>query len=299
MCGIAGFISGGEGDHGSALPRMLKTLIHRGTDASGVAFFEKRENAKLRISLSSAQRQGDLEALVAEHGEVVSSRCYAGRGIYTFCEFELKIDEAGIRALNWAIDSDPDWCVHSIGEAVTIVKDEGSAKQLIETHAIDPGPCSHGIGHVRLATESVENINLAHPFTSYLMPDLALAHNGQFTNYFNMRRSLEAKGVRFKTTNDSEMAAHFIAYQMTEHGLSLEEALNLGLDTFDGVFTLLVATGSEMGALRDRLGIKPMVYFKTEEGAVLFGSEQICLTPIVADVYATEMEPGEVKTWPI
>ena len=37
--------------------------------------------------------------------------------------------------------------------------------------------------------------------------------NGQFTNYFNMRRSLENKGVRFKTNNDTEMAAHFIAYQ--------------------------------------------------------------------------------------
>ena len=138
----------------------------------------------------------------------------------------------------------------------------------------------------------MENINLAHPFTSYLMPELALVHNGQFTNYFNMRRSLEAKGVRFKTTNDSEMAAHFLAYQMTEKGLSLKEALNLGLDTFDGVFTLLVATSREVGALRDRLGIKPMVYFQREGGGVLFGSEQICLTPIVSDVYATEMEPG-------
>ncbi len=299
MCGIAGFIAGRTSKEGPDLTLMLKQLVHRGTDASGVAYYEKRDKTKLRVALSPGKGQEELEGLVADRAKIADSRCYQGRGVYSFCEFDLEADQASLRDLNWTIDSDPDLCVHSIGPAITIVKDEGSAEELQATHDIKPGVCTHGIGHVRLATESVENINLAHPFTSYLMPELALVHNGQFTNYFNMRRSLEARGVRFKTTNDSEMAAHFLAYQMTEKGLSLEEALNLGLDTFDGVFTLLVATSGEVGALRDRLGIKPMVYFQRDGGGVLFGSEQICLTPIVSDVYATEMEPGEVKTWRI
>ena len=299
MCGIAGFISGQASPEGLDLTLMLKQLIHRGTDASGVAFYEKRDRPRLRVALSPGKGREDLEKLVADRAGIAGSRCYSGKGVYSFCEFDLEADQAGLKDLNWTIDSDPGLCVQSIGPAITIVKDEGSAEELQATHQIHPGPCTHGIGHVRLATESVENINLAHPFTSYLMPELALVHNGQFTNYFNLRRSLEAKGVRFKTTNDSEMAAHFLAYQMTEKGLSLKEALNLGLDTFDGVFTLLVATSREVGALRDRLGIKPMVYFQREGGGVLFGSEQICLTPIVSDVYATEMEPGEVKTWPV
>jgi hypothetical protein len=152
---------------------------------------------------------------------------------------------------------------------------------------------------VRLATESVENINFAHPFVSYIDPELAIVHNGQFTNYFNTRRKLEAQGVRFKTNNDSEMAAHFLAFQMKEKNMDLEEALHLALDEFDGVFTLLVSTPHQVGALRDRLGIKPMLYFEKDEDTVLFGSEQICLTPIVSDVYATEMEPGGVMTWSV
>lgn len=297
MCGIAGFISSASSDFSGGLTDMLKQLLHRGTDASGVAYFERRDQVKLRASLRSAARQPDLEQIVANHATILDSRCYRGKGVFTFCEFALDIPLEAIAALNWDIDTDPELCVHSIGPSLTIVKDEGSAEELQQHHQIRPVSCTHGLGHVRLATESVEDINLAHPFTSYLKPDLALSHNGQFTNYFNMRRSLEAKGIRFKTTNDTEMAAHFIAYHMTEKGLSLEEALRLGLDTFDGVFTLLVATSNEMGALRDRLGIKPMVYFATDDGGVLFGSEQICLTPIVSDVYATEMEPGEVKTW--
>ncbi|MCG8376334.1 MAG: hypothetical protein MI702_07610 [Chlorobiales bacterium] len=299
MCGIAGFIANDSSTLGGDLNRMLRKLIHRGTDATGVAFYENRDHVKLRVALSRPEAEAELKALVEARARIIDSRTYQGKGVYTFYEASLSMDPGAIQELNWELDSHPDLCVHSIGPRISIYKDEGSAAELAQRHEIAPGPCSHGIGHVRLATESVENINLAHPFTSYLLPELALVHNGQFTNYFNMRRSLEAKGIRFKTTNDSEMAAHFIAWQMTDKGLSLEEALNLGLDTFDGVFTLLVATDNMIGALRDRLGIKPMVYFRQEEGRVLFGSEQICLTPIVDDVFATEMEPGEVKTWSV
>ena len=110
---------------------------------------------------------------------------------------------------------------------------------------------------------------------------------------------MESWGVRFKTNNDSEMAAHFLAFQMKEKGLDLEAALHQGLETFDGVFTLLVSTSNQIGALRDRLGIKPMLSFEKDGATILFGSEQICLTPIVSDVYATEMDPGGVQVWSV
>jgi glutamine phosphoribosylpyrophosphate amidotransferase len=114
-----------------------------------------------------------------------------------------------------------------------------------------------------------------------------------------MRRKLENLGIRFKTSNDTEMAAHFIAYEMKEKGQDLEGALHTALDTFDGLFTILVATGDQIGALRDRLAFKPVVFYEGEDGTVLFGSEQIALTPIISDVYATEMEPGGVRIWSV
>jgi glutamine phosphoribosylpyrophosphate amidotransferase len=189
--------------------------------------------------------------------------------------------------------------VHSLGKVLKIYKDQGSAEDLMKSHDIQAGTCTHGIGHVRLATESVENINFAHPFVSYLHPEMSLVHNGQFTNYFKMRRKLESLGVRFKTSNDSEMAAHFIAYEMKENGYDMEKALHTALDTFDGLFTILVATIDQIGALRDRLAFKPVVYYEGEDGTVLFGSEQIALTPIISDVYASEMDPGGVKIWSV
>jgi glutamine phosphoribosylpyrophosphate amidotransferase len=209
------------------------------------------------------------------------------------------MDPDQLSRLHWDIDSHPNLCVHSLGKQLKVYKDQGSAEDLVKVHDIKVGKCTHGIGHVRLATESVENINFAHPFGSYIYPELSLVHNGQFTNYFNTRRKLEKLGIRFKTANDTEMAAHFIAYEMKEKGKDLEAALHLALDAFDGIFTILVATGDQIGAFRDRLAFKPVVIYEQKDSMVLFGSEQISLTPIISDVYASEMEPGGVKVWSV
>ena len=299
MCGIAGIISKDSPTLGNDLINMLAELIHRGKDATGVAIYENRDTIDLRVSMTEANRQRELEEIIQKFGSLSNSRIYQGEGIFTFYEASVEMDPENIADLNWAIDSHPILCVHSIGRRIKIYKDEGSAEELRQRHQIPDVKGSHGIGHVRLATESVENINFAHPFVSYIYPELALVHNGQFTNYFNMRRKMENWGIRFKTNNDSEMAAHFIAYHIKEKGMDLEEALHQGLETFDGVFTLLVSTDNQIGALRDRLGIKPMLFFEQGDATVLFGSEQICLTPIVSDVYATEMDPGGVQVWSV
>lgn len=299
MCGIAGLIAGDAPTLGNDLINMLKELIHRGRDASGVAIYEKRDSIDIRVSLTDPKYRPDLEEIALKFGTLSGERFYQGEGIFTFYEASINMDGDQMTALHWEIDTHPDLCVHSIGRCLKVYKDQGAAADLKRCHSIPAVSASHGIGHVRLATESVENINFSHPFISYLYPELAIVHNGQFTNYFNMRRKMESWGVRFKTNNDSEMAAHFLAYQMKEKGKDLEGALHKGLETFDGVFTLLVSTEKQVGALRDRLGIKPMLFFEKEGSKVLFGSEQICLTPIVSDVYATEMDPGGIQVWSV
>ena len=299
MCGIAGLIVRQSDTLHSDLVNMLKELVHRGRDATGLAFYEQRDDIQARVSMTDPAFEANLHDIVDKYGRISNSKIYRGGGIFSFFEGSIDMDPGQISSLHWDIDSDQNLCVHSLGKQIKVYKDQGSAEDLIKFHEIKAGTCSHGIGHVRLATESVENINFAHPFVSYLYPELSLVHNGQFTNYFKMRRKLESLGIRFKTANDTEMAAHFIAYQMKEKGQDLEGALHTALDTFDGLFTILAATGDQIGALRDRLAFKPVVFYEGEDGTVLFGSEQISLTPIISDVYATEMEPGGVRIWSV
>ena len=299
MCGIAGLIVKQSDTLQSDLVNMLKELVHRGRDATGLALYEQRRDIQARVSMTGSTYEKNLHDIVEKYGRITDSRVYPGGGIFTFFEGSIDMDPAQISSLHWDIDSDENLCVHSLGKQIKVYKDQGSAEDLIKYHEIKAGKFTHGIGHVRLATESVENINFAHPFVSYLYPELSLVHNGQFTNYFKMRRKLEHLGVRFKTANDTEMAAHFIAYQMKGKGQDLEGALHSALDTFDGLFTILVATGDQIGALRDRLAFKPVVFYEGKDKTVLFGSEQISLTPIISDVYATEMEPGGVRVWSV
>jgi glutamine phosphoribosylpyrophosphate amidotransferase len=299
MCGIAGLIAKDRDDLGTDLINMLKELVHRGRDATGLAFYEQREDIQARVSMTDPEYEKDLLEIIAKYGKVTHSKIYHGGGIFHFFEGSIDMPPDQTTRLHWDIDSDPNLCVHSIGQQIKVYKDQGSAEDLQKAHEIRVGKCTHGIGHVRLATESVENINFAHPFISYIYPEFSLVHNGQFTNYFNMRRKLENQGIRFKTANDTEMAAHFIAYEMKEKGRDLETALHAALDAFDGIFTILVATRDQIGAFRDRLAFKPVVIYEDEKGMVLLGSEQISLTPIISDVYATEMEPGGVRVWSI
>jgi len=299
MCGIAGLIVKQSDTLQSDLVNMLKELVHRGRDATGLALYEQRDDIQARVSMTDPAFETNLHAIVEKYGRIANSNVYRGGGIFYFFEGSIDMDPGQISNLHWDIDSDENLCVHSLGKQIKVYKDQGSAEDLLKSHEIKAGRCTHGIGHVRLATESVENINFAHPYVSYLYPELSLVHNGQFTNYFKMRRKLESLGIRFKTANDTEMAVHFIAYQMKEKGQDLEGALHTALDTFDGLFTILVATGDQIGALRDRLAFKPVVFYEGEDGTVLFGSEQISLTPIISDVYATEMEPGGVRIWSV
>ena len=299
MCGIAGLIVKESDSLGTDLINMLKELVHRGRDATGVALYEVRDDIQARVTLMDPSYEKELLEIIGKYGRVKDSRIYKGVGIFTFFEASIDMDPAQVAKLHWDIDTHEKLCVHSLGKQLKVYKDQGSAEDLSGTHDIRVGRCTHGIGHVRLATESVENINFAHPFISYLYPELSLVHNGQFTNYFKMRRKLETLGVRFKTANDTEMAAHFIAYEIKQNGKDMEAALNAALDAFDGIFTIMVATGEQVGVFRDRLGFKPVVIFEDGNGTVLFGSEQISLTPIISDVYATEMEPGGVKVWSV
>lgn len=299
MCGIAGIISKKSDTLANDLIEMLKQIPHRGTDATGIAVYEERNDIQIRVALTDSKYQKDLEEIVQRYGVVSNSKAYNGVGIFTFYEASLAMGSENIKPLNWDIDSHPQLCVHSLGQRIKVYKDQGSADDLKKCHKINVGTCSHGIGHVRLATESVEDVNAAHPFVSYLQPNLSIVHNGQFTNYFKIRRALESKGVRFTTNNDTEMATHFIAYQMKEKGHDLEGALNVALDAFDGIFTILAATEDQIGAVRDRLAFKPVLIYEAENGMVIYASEQIAIAPIVPDVYATEMDPGGVKIWSI
>ena len=296
MCGIAGIMTADGMGVPEKLLDMLDLIQHRGPDAAGIAFFEKSDSINMRISYKGEGKKDELLALLGGAADYVVEKKFSSGPLYGFVEVSLEMKEGTLKELHGKINATEGLYVHSLGDQLNIYKDGGSVARLQSVHDIKKSVTTHGIGHVRMATESAEDINAAHPFVSPFYPELALVHNGQFTNYFNVRRFLESKGAIFKTQNDSEAASHFIAWAMSENGGSLEDALSLALEELDGVFCIMAATPTQMGIVKDKLGIKPLLLFE-KDGVTLLGSEQIEFTTIFPDVYAEELAPGEVRVW--
>ena len=102
----------------------------------------------------------------------------------------------------------------SLGKSLELVKDIGDASVVSKQYGLDKIKGTHAIGHSRMATESGVDIRSAHPFWGYPFSDVSVVHNGQLTNYWNNRRALENKGMRFMSECDSELIAVYLAEKM-------------------------------------------------------------------------------------
>jgi glutamine phosphoribosylpyrophosphate amidotransferase len=186
--------------------------------------------------------------------------------------------------------------MHSIGRCSEVIKDVGDAMELDKKHHFAGMRGTHGLGHVRLATESQVDITHSHPFWAYPFPDIAVVHNGQLTNYHKLKRQFQQRGFRFQTHNDSEVIAVYIADRLRQ-GQKLKEVLEESLDDLDGTFTYVVSTESGIGMAKDRWSAKPFVILETND---LLGvaSEEVALRRVFpADVARIEPQEHEVLSW--
>ena len=133
-------------------------------------------------------------------------------------------------------------------------------------------------------------------FWGYAFADVSVVHNGQLTNYWNNRRVLENKGMRFMSECDSELIAVFLAERM-RNGATLEEGMKESLTGLDGVFTYFVATKDSLGMAKDTMAAKPLVLYESDD-LVAMGSEEIAIRSILPQEIDTyDPFDGEVKVW--
>ncbi len=68
------------------------------------------------------------------------------------------------------------------------------------------------VGHTRYSTTGSSHLRNAQPLTgNCLRGQIAVAHNGNLTNAAKLRDELEAKGIMFQTTVDSEVILYLLA----------------------------------------------------------------------------------------
>ncbi|MCG6147436.1 amidophosphoribosyltransferase [Leptospira levettii] len=147
------------------------------------------------------------------------------------------------------------------------------------------------IGHNRYSTTGASFLRNAQPIRveSHLGP-VALAHNGNLVNSWDIRNKLERDGSIFQTTIDSEVIVHLMA---KSHKTDLLEALCESLAQVRGAYSLLVLTPRYLIAVRDPNGFRPLVMGKRSDGAIVFASET-CAFDITETEYVRDVEPGEM-----
>ena len=299
MCGIVGFFakSGEQAEAGATILGMLRALGCRGPDSTGVALFGAANdgNFVVRVKLGD---HGDLKIQARRLAENLAAldgcRDFSSSGAYA--RF-LASGETDLDVLASSIESlDKDFEVVSIGRRLEIVKQTGSPENLEKTYCVSEFKGSHGLGHTRLSTESRVDLSHSQPFWSHGFPDLAIVHNGHITNYHQLRRRYQQRGVRFYTENDSEVVAIYLAEQLRD-GSTLQQALERMLRDLDGSYSCLAATDRELGFVKDAFALKPLVMTETDDFAAV-ATEEIALRSALAGSYPVrEAQVKEVRVW--
>ncbi|MCI4324501.1 MAG: amidophosphoribosyltransferase [Thermoplasmata archaeon] len=151
---------------------------------------------------------------------------------------------------------------------------------------------SVGIGHVRYSTTGRSDLENAQPLVVKLGDeDGALAHNGDLVNFDRVRRRLQAQGVEFLGSADSEIIAQMIAL---EYGRTrdLDAAIRRAATELIGGYAVAMVVGQRLVAFRDPLGIRPLV-LGTLEGGYAIASESVALE-LMGGRLVRDVLPGEV-----
>jgi len=131
---------------------------------------------------------------------------------------------------------------------------------------IHRGPDDAGIylqGAVGLAHRRLSIIDLSeagHQPMGNEDETLQIVFNGEIYNHVELRNNLKARGHVFRSTSDTETILH-----------QYEEDGERCLEKFNGMFAFVIWDGSTktLFAARDRLGIKPLYYYRDDKKIIM------------------------------
>lgn len=181
--------------------------------------------------------------------------------------------------------------VSTNGERLWRYAGMGQVAQVFNREKLEELVGHAAIGHNRYSTTGASFLRNAQPIrVESNLGGFSLAHNGNLTNSWTLRKQLEGSGSIFQTTIDSEVIVHL----MSRSGKSdFLEALCDALRKIKGAYSLLVLTKDALYAVRDPNGFRPLVFGQRPDGSYVVASETCAFDISEAD-YIRDVEPGEL-----
>ncbi len=278
MCGICAVImenSKKDFPIGCLLFKMMESQQIRAQDSTGVAIFNNDSNKEF-YKIDYFRKNNGKYKPVTE-----------------------KVPQERLNKTLYELTQDPDIVIASFAKEMNLLKDIGLVRDLEAKYKIRSIQGTHGIGHLRIATSSRVTPEHAHPFSTIIMPDIAVVHNGEITNYSKLRSSLELQGYRLFTRCDSEVIAVFIADQLLRHG-DIEKANQEFIKNADGPFTYIVPTPDSLALVRDRFGARKGIFGynpgnRNYPSFWAMATDLSALDSVGATLYVETPQPGKPK----
>lgn len=178
----------------------------------------------------------------------------------------------------------------SDGRHLSIEKSMGLVADIFSEKRLKRLPGNIAIGHNRYSTAGSSSLKNVQPImVNFSLGSLAIAHNGNLVNAFELKNSLESRGAIFQSNSDSEVIVHLIA---SSRAGGLYERLVDTVREVSGAYSLLLMTESELIAIRDPYGFRPLSIGK-HDGAYVVASET-CAFDLIGAEYVRDVEPGEM-----
>ena len=188
--------------------------------------------------------------------------------------------------------------VSSDGKVLHNHREMGLVADIFSEEELKKLPGDAAIGHVRYSTAGSSVLRNSQPIVAEFARAngahaeygaLAVAHNGNLTNFETLREELEAGGAIFQSTVDSEVILHLIARSKAPN---LTGKIVDALKRVEGAYSLLFLTENSLIAVRDPHGFRPLVLGDFEGRAVV--ASETCALDIVGADFIREIEPGEM-----
>lgn len=193
----------------------------------------------------------------------------------------------------------------SQGSHFNMFKAHGLVRDVFRTRNMRSLPGTSGIGHVRYPTAgSSDSEEEAQPFYVNAPYGITFAHNGNLTNWRELRESLYRVDRRhINTDSDSEVLLNVLAHelQLAAKGMSLDDdtifqaVVGLHKRARGAYAVVSQISGYGMLAFRDPYGIRPLCIGRqeTEEGVEwMVASESVALEGS-GFAFFRDVEPGE------
>src|SRR5262249_47845606 len=112
------------------------------------------------------------------------------------------------------------------------------------------------IGHTRYATTGETILRNVQPlFADLEFGGFAIAHNGNLTNAYALRRELVRRGSLFQSTTDTEVITHLMA--TSPRGNAVDRLID-ALRRVEGAYSLVALADDMVIGVRDPLGVRPL-----------------------------------------